>query len=282
MAQEVVIIDTENLEEAYFAWGCFWCMESIFESQPWVEWAYVWYTGWDEATATYELTSAGDTDHREGVRVSYDPDIITYNKLVELFWTQIDPTDDGGQFNDRGFVYTTAIYYNNEEEKQIAEQSKANLGTSMRFDEPIVTQILPAQPFYDAEDYHQNYYKENSIRYKLYTSWSGRKEFIEENDLQFPYLIDQSQETARAYKAQCTPDVYLMDSNKKLIYHGSIDDNWQYPEKVNHHDLLEAVNNLANGFPGIPEENQKPSIGCSIKWRDTEDIQDDVDDDIKW
>ena len=107
------------------------------------------------------------------------------------------------------------------------------------------------------------------------------KEFIEENDLQFPYLIDQSQETARAYKAQCTPDVYLMDSNKKLIYHGSIDDNWQYPEKVNHHDLLEAVNNLANGFPGIPEENQKPSIGCSIKWRDTEDIQDDVDDDIK-
>lgn len=115
------------------------------------------------------------------MRVAYDPDIISYKKLVELFWTQINPTDEGGQFNDRGFVYSTAIYYSDEEEKLIAEESKENLEESGRFEDPIVTPITPAKPFYDAEDYHQNYYKENSIRYNLYTAGSGRKKFIEEN-----------------------------------------------------------------------------------------------------
>lgn len=168
-------------QTAYFAWGCFWCMESIFEKQNGVEGAYVWYTGWDESTATYEITSAKNTQHREAVRVVYDPNVITYRKLVELFWTQIDPRDAGGQFNDRGYVYSTAIFYNNDEEKLIAQQSKNNLEVSKRFDAPIATEIEAVKDFYDAEEYHQDYYKNNSIRYNLYTAWSGRKQFIENN-----------------------------------------------------------------------------------------------------
>lgn len=106
------------------------------------------------------------------------------------------------------------------------------------------------------------------------------KEFIQKNHLRFPYLQDSSQNVARQYKAQCTPDIYLMNSKKELVYHGRIDDNWQYPEKVKKHELIEAINNLANGFPPIPEENQKPSIGCSIKWRDDEEPIDDMDEDL--
>lgn len=166
---------------AYFAGWCFWCMESIFEKQYGVEWAYVWYTGGQESTATYKQTSDKNTKHREAVRVEYDPEIISYKKLLELFWTQIDPTDEGGQFNDRGFVYSTAIFYNDADEKTIAEESKKNLQESGRFESDIATIIEPMKPFYDAEDYHQDYYKNNSVRYKLYTSGSGRKWFIETN-----------------------------------------------------------------------------------------------------
>ena len=174
-------INTENLENAYFAWGCFWCMEPLLESQPWVEWVYSGYTWGTEETATYELTSAKDTDHREAIKVVYDPDIISYSDVVELFWTQIDPTDDGGQFNDRGFVYSTAIYYSNDAEKIIAQQSKNTLEVSKRFDAPIVTSIEEAKPFYLAEEYHQDYYKKNPIRYNAYALGSGRKWFIKDN-----------------------------------------------------------------------------------------------------
>lgn len=173
--------DETNLKEVYFAWWCFWCMESIFEQQEWVEGAYAGYTGWTEETATYELTSNKDTDHREAVKVLYDANQITYRKLVELFWTQIDPTDSEWQFNDRGFVYSPAIFYSNDEEKTIAQQSKNDLSVSKRFSEPIAVAIEPAKEFFLAEEYHQDYYKKNTIRYKVYTSGSGRKWFIEEN-----------------------------------------------------------------------------------------------------
>ncbi len=174
-------LNTENLKNAYFAWGCFWCMEPFIEAQPGVEWVYSWYTWGTEETATYELTSAKNTDHREAVKVVYDPDIISYADLVEMFWTQIDPTDEGGQFNDRGFVYSTAIYYSNDEEKLIAQQSKNKLEVSKRFDAPIVTSIEEVKPFYLAEEYHQDYYKKNPIRYNAYSLGSGRKWFIKEN-----------------------------------------------------------------------------------------------------
>jgi len=156
-------------------------MEWIFEYQTGVEWAYSGYTGWEASTATYELTSSKTTKHREAVRVVYDPNIISYKKLVELFWTQINPTDDRGQFNDRGFVYSPAIFYNDDQEKRIAEQSKADLQESWRFEQDIVVAIDPATEFYDAEERHQDYYKKNPVRYKVYTSGSGRRPFIENN-----------------------------------------------------------------------------------------------------
>jgi len=156
-------------------------MEGIFEAQDGVIEAVAGYIGWDEATANYSDVSSWKTQHREGVRIVYNPDEISYEKLVELFWTQIDPTDEGGQFADRGFHYTTAIYYDGEEEKKIAEMSKANLEKSGKFDAPVATKLLPVVPFYDAEKYHQDYYKKSAFRYNLYKQWSGRAGFIDDN-----------------------------------------------------------------------------------------------------
>lgn len=171
----------KNAQTAYFAGGCFWCMEGIFESQEWVYEAisgYIWGS-WE--TATYKQVSTGTTGHREWVKIRYNPEIISYAKLIELFWTQIDPTDPDGQFADKGFQYTTAIYYTNESEKETAENSKRGLENSGKFETAIVTKILPLQEFYEAEDYHQDYYKKSSTRYKLYKKWSGREGFIEKN-----------------------------------------------------------------------------------------------------
>lgn len=174
-------IDYDYSTTAYFAGWCFWCMESIFEKQDGVEWAYSGYIGWEESTATYELTSAWNTGHREAVRVVYDPNVITYRKLVELFWTQINPTDDGWQFNDRGFVYSPAIFYSSNQEREMAQLSKQELQESWRFQKDILVAIESAKEFYDAEDYHQDYYKKNPIRYNVYTAGSGRKSFIQNN-----------------------------------------------------------------------------------------------------
>jgi len=181
LSERIIDSNYNYSETAYFAGGCFWCMEEIFEKQDGVEGAYSGYTGWEESTATYEQTSTKTTNHREAVRVVYDPDVISFRKLVELYWTQTDPTDGEGQFVDRWFVYSPAIYYSNEQEKLIAQQSKNDLNVSGRFDLPIATVITPATQFYDAEPRHQNYYKEKPVRYRVYTSWSGRKEFIAEN-----------------------------------------------------------------------------------------------------
>ncbi len=167
-------LETE-LKEAYFAWGCFWCMESIFEAQEWVKEAisgYIWGT---EEEATYETVSTWKTKHRESIKVVYNPDVISYKTLVEIFWKQIDPTDKWGQFSDRGFQYTTAIYYKDDVEKSIANKSKDYLENSWKFDKDIATVIIPFSEFFEAEEYHQDYYKKNSTRYKLYSEWSGRE-----------------------------------------------------------------------------------------------------------
>ncbi len=156
-------------------------MEGIFESQNWVDEAIAWYIWWNEDDANYEKVSSGKTKHREWVKIVYNPDIIDYWKLVELFWTQIDPTDEGGQFADRWFQYTTAIYYSNEEEKIIAINSKKSLEESKKFDKQIATSILEFPSFFEAEEYHQDYYKKSSFRYNLYKKWSWRSKYIEEN-----------------------------------------------------------------------------------------------------
>lgn len=169
----------ENYNEAIFAGGCFWCSESDFEKHEGVIEVISGYTGGKIKNPTYSQVSSGETEHREAVAVYYDPKLISYKELLEIFWKHIDPTDSGGQFVDRGFQYSSAIYYGSEEEKELAEVSKKKV--EKLFDEEIVTPILPKQTFYKAEEYHQDYYKENKLRYKYYRSASGRDAFIKEN-----------------------------------------------------------------------------------------------------
>src|SRR5690625_113057 len=163
---------------ATFAGGCFWCMVKPFDQWDGVMEVISGYTGGHVENPTYEQVKAGDTGHYEVVQITYDPKIISYETIVDVFWQQIDPTDAGGQFHDRGESYRTAIFYHDEEQKEIAEQSKLELAESEQFSEPIVTEILPAATFYPAEEYHQNFYKKGPEVYEKDRKKSGRDEFI--------------------------------------------------------------------------------------------------------
>ncbi len=171
-------VNKENLAKATFAGGCFWCMESDFEKAEGVVEVISGYAGGHVKHPTYEDVSSGGTGHLEVVQVYYDPDAITYNALLDIFWRHVDPTDPGGQFADRGSQYRTAIFYHTEDQRRIAEASKKELDASGRFDKPIATEIIKLSEFYEAETYHQNYYKKNSIRYKMYRKGSGRDRFL--------------------------------------------------------------------------------------------------------
>nr|WP_237559996.1 peptide-methionine (R)-S-oxide reductase MsrB [Desulfohalovibrio reitneri] len=165
---------------AYFAGGCFWCVEADFEKLPGVVEAVSGYAGGEEENPSYEQVASGSTEHLESVRVEYDPDVVSYRDLVDAFWRMINPTDDGGQFGDRGHQYTTAIFYQNEEEKRIAETSRDELAVTGKYDKPVKTDIRPLNAFHEAEDYHQDYYKEHGIRYKSYRFFSGRDSYLED------------------------------------------------------------------------------------------------------
>ena len=171
---------SNSYARAYFAGWCFWCMEGIFEAQNGVIEAISWYAEGSKEDATYDSVSSGLTKHREAVEVIYDPSKISYTTLVDLYYTQIDPTQVDGQFADKGFRYTTAIYYQNTIEKDIIASAKMVLESSHKFDKPIVVQSLPFTTFFPAEEYHQDYYKKSSLRYSLYKKWSGRENFIQE------------------------------------------------------------------------------------------------------
>ena len=164
---------------ATFAGGCFWCVEADFDKVPGVLQTLSGYTGGETANPSYKQVSRGATGHREAVQVTYDPTVISYEGLLAAFWRMIDPTDEGGQFVDRGSQYTTAIYHHNEAQKRAAEKSRAGLDTSGRYDKAIVTPILPATTFYEAEDYHQDFHTRSSIRYTFYRHRSGRDQFLE-------------------------------------------------------------------------------------------------------
>lgn len=176
-----VIFLTEQYEVATFAGGCFWCMVKPFDEQPGIIKVVSGYTGGHKENPTYKEVCSETTGHYEAVQITFDPEVFPYEKLLELYWPQIDPTDAGGQFADRGDSYRTAIFYHNEHQKALAEESKRQLEASGRFSEPIATQILPAKPFYEAEEYHQGYYKKNKFRYAMYRRGSGRDRFIKEN-----------------------------------------------------------------------------------------------------
>ncbi len=162
-----------------FAGGCFWCMEPPFEDVSGVIDVSAGYTGGHVENPTYEQVLTGSTGHYEAVRVIYDPDVLSYDELLEIFWRQIDPTDADGQFADRGTQYLTAIFYTDDEQKKTAEESRKQLDASGIFEQPVVTAILPALPFYMAEEYHQDYARKNVLQYSLYKSGSGRSGFLE-------------------------------------------------------------------------------------------------------
>lgn len=169
------------MEKATFAGGCFWCMVKPFDSWDGIHKVTSGYMGGHVENPTYEDVKKGTSGHLEVVEIQYDPSIFPYNELLQIFWQQIDPTDAGGQFQDRGESYQSAIFVHTEEQQKLAEQSKEQLAASGKFSKPIVTEIREAKTFYEAEDYHQDFYKKSPDHYKEDRAQSGRDEFIEKH-----------------------------------------------------------------------------------------------------
>jgi len=171
--------ESGSTAKAYFAGGCFWCMEEAFEKVNGVIDTVSGYMGGTVKNPTYEQVSAGQTGHAESVEVRYDPSKVTYTQLVEAFWQNVDPVTPDAQFCDHGNQYRAAIFYQGEDEKRLAEESKRAIEQSKRFSTPIVTQVVPASEFYPAEEYHQDFYKKNPVRYKFYKFTCGRAQRLE-------------------------------------------------------------------------------------------------------
>lgn len=169
----------EGHSKATFAGGCFWCTQADFEKLDGVVEVVAGYAGGLAANPTYEQVSGGGTGHVEAIRVNYDPRRISYKDLLDYFWTHVDPTDPGGQFVDRGTQYRSVIFYHDEEQRKLAEESKRELNRSGRYAKPIVTDIVKLTNFYRAEDYHQDYHRKNPLRYEFYRSNAGRDRFLE-------------------------------------------------------------------------------------------------------
>ncbi|WP_215189321.1 peptide-methionine (S)-S-oxide reductase MsrA [Exiguobacterium sp. s6] len=168
------------MAKATFAGGCFWCMVKPFHKYEGVERVISGYTGGHVDNPTYQQVCSETTGHLEAIEITFDPEVISYEELLRIYWRQIDPTDGGGQFNDRGESYRPAIFYHSEEQRVAAERSKQEIEDSGRFDRPIEVEIRPAKTFWEAEDYHQDYYKKNPFRYEMYRVGSGRAKFVKE------------------------------------------------------------------------------------------------------
>lgn len=174
-------MEHESKKLATFAGGCFWCMVGPFENLQGVSRVEAGYTGGHQDNPNYTGVCSGTTGHFEAVQVTYNPKLVSYQKLLEVFWQQIDPTDPGGQFHDRGGSYRSAIFYHDEEQRQKAEETKKSLNDSGIFTRPVVTTILPARRFFPAEEEHQDYHKKNPVHYRNYREASGRDSFIKRN-----------------------------------------------------------------------------------------------------
>lgn len=217
---------------AVFGGGCFWCLEPPFEQLGGVVEVTAGYSGGEEKEPTYEQVSSGRTSHIESVQVVYDPARISYKELLDTFWRYIDPTDPGGQFADRGDHYKTAIFYSDDEERSVAEQSKKELAESEIFDKPIATGILPAKPFYPAEEYHQDYYKKNAVHYQAYRVGSGRAGFLEQT------WKDHPEEDNRKYTKPS--DDALRSHLTKMQYQVTQKDATEPPYKNEYNDNKDA------------------------------------------
>jgi len=176
--QNTKLLSDKKLSIATFAGGCFWCVESDFEILPGVHQVISGFSGGHIANPSYKQVSAGSTEHVEAVQVYFDPDVIEYTDLLQAFWRQIDPTDSEGQFVDRGKHYRPIIFYHNNEQQKLAERSKHDLQSSQRYSQAVTTEIKVLKNFYQAEEYHQDYYKKNPIRYKYYRYNSGRDQYL--------------------------------------------------------------------------------------------------------
>ena len=170
--------DSSRLDTATFAGGCFWCMEHPFEKLDGVTQVVSGYIGGDKENSTYSEVSSGLTGHVEAVQITFDPNKTSYSELLDVYWRQIDPTDASGSFADRGPQYRSAIFYHDQNQKMIAERSRSALERSGRYDKSVVTEIIEFSRFWEAEEYHQDYYKQNPIRYKLYRAGSGRDQYL--------------------------------------------------------------------------------------------------------
>lgn len=217
----------QKQDEAILGGGCFWCMEPPFEQLDGVLEVTAGYSGGDEVNPSYELVSSGMSGHIEAVKVVFDPSKISYDQILDVYWRQIDPTDTGGQFADRGDHYTTAVFYTDEVQKKEAVDSKERLGKSGRFAKPIVTRILPAKEFYPAEEYHQDYYLKNVLHYKAYKTGSGRAGFLAR-------MWDEEKEEGAQYSKP--DDVVLKEKLSPLQYQVTQHDDTEPPFKNTYWD----------------------------------------------
>ncbi len=220
-ADEITNRQLIHAETATFAGGCFWCMEAPFEKIDGVIDVVSGYTGGQKENPSYEEVSSGHSGHLEVIQISYDPAKISYKKLLDIFWQQIDPTDAGGSFVDRGPQYRSAIFYHTEEQKLTAEKSKADIAISGRYDGPIATEIIRYDTFYAAEEYHQDYYDKNPIRYKYYRHGSGRDKYLkniwgeEAENINSGEKTDYSKPVEAVLKEQLTPLQYSVTQKDK-------------------------------------------------------------------
>ena len=175
-----VAVGAAETAKATFAGGCFWCMQPAYDTVPGVVSTTVGYTGGHTKDPSYHEVGSGSTGHAESIQVVYDPTKVNYEKLLDVFWHNVDPTDASGQFCDKGNQYRSAIFYHDDAQKRLAEESKKNVAKSLKVPGPIATEIVAASTFYPAEDYHQMYYKKNPIRYRFYRRGCGRDNRLEE------------------------------------------------------------------------------------------------------
>ena len=193
---------------ATFAGGCFWCMFKPFSNYEGIEKIVAGYTGGEDENPNYEKVCQEITGHLEAIQLTYDDELVNYEDLLNIFWKQIDPTDTGGQFNDRGNRYKTAIFYHDDIQKELALKSKKELEESNLFENPIVTKILPAQTFYIAEEYHQDYYKKEPIHYEMYYKGTGRYDFIKTH-------WDKNNKDRENLKSKLSPIQFEVTQNDK-------------------------------------------------------------------
>jgi peptide methionine sulfoxide reductase msrA/msrB len=226
---ETNAVFSSKTQLATFAGGCFWCVEAPFEDLDGVISVISGYAGGKEKNPTYSEVSSGKTSHKESVQITFDPEVISYSELVDIFWQTYDPTDVGGSFYDRGPQYESAIFFHDAEQKKVAEESKARLDKSGRFKKPVATPIIKYTNFYAAEDYHQDYYKKNPKEYYAYRNGSGRDAFIKAN---WPELSEK--------KYQATPKSELKKNLTPLQYEVTMESATEYAFQNKYNGNTEA------------------------------------------